>query len=59
MTIFDRFGEKICDTKDMATGWDGHYMGHQCEEGVYVVMFELSTFKNEEIKKNGHVTLIK
>ncbi len=37
MSIYNRWGQKIFETKDPLEGWDGDYMGKPAELGVYVV----------------------
>jgi gliding motility-associated-like protein len=59
MQIYDRWGNLICNTSDIASGWDGTYHGKKCEEGVYIysVLFVGNT--GEENSKIGRVTLVR
>ncbi len=63
MQIFDRWGEKIFESNDTNTGWDGRHRGPLCEMGVYVyrVVFKETTGKERKTEKTrvGHVTLIR
>lgn len=36
MMVFDRWGEKIFETSDIAGAWDGTFKGEACQQGVYV-----------------------
>ena len=58
--IFDRWGEKIFETEDLLTGWNGFYKDKLCEQGVYV--YKISFF--DEVDKVNHqyiggVTLVR
>jgi gliding motility-associated-like protein len=41
MRIFNRWGEKMFETADINSGWDGYYQGDPAPEGVYVCLIEL------------------
>lgn len=63
MMIFDRWGQKIYETKDPKRGWDGKYGGTLCQEGVYVYRITCTPIhgheKNIEKLYLGHVTLLR
>ncbi len=59
MSIFDRWGEKLFETTDINTGWDGTYKGVKLSEGIYICKFELTGFHFEEKYYIGHVNLIR
>lgn len=59
LLIFDRWGEKLFETNDINTGWDGTYKGAKLPEGIYVCKFELKGFHFEEKYYMGHVNLLK
>jgi gliding motility-associated-like protein len=57
--IYDRFGEKVYESKDFSQGWDGNYYGKPAELGTY--FWELSVtnrFGKKEFYK-GDLTLIR
>lgn len=63
MQIFDRWGEKIFESAELNTGWDGKYRGTLCKEDVYIYKIEFRE-KNGDTKlqdkmRVGHVTLLK
>ncbi|MEK0439327.1 MAG: hypothetical protein RLZZ504_243 [Bacteroidota bacterium] len=41
MRIYNRWGEKVFETKDLNVGWDGYYQSKEAPEGVYVCFIEL------------------
>jgi gliding motility-associated-like protein len=59
MKIFDRWGEKLFETDNIYTGWDGTYMGNQCPSAVYVVVFDLEGYHYEIQRRIGGVTLVR
>ena len=59
MDIFDRWGEKLFSSNDMAKGWNGVYKNVDCEIGVYVYKVTYKGLDNKKHEKVGHVTLNK
>lgn len=56
--IFNRWGQKISELKDIKDGWDGTYDGVQVPDGVYVYIIEVET-KSGTINKTGHITVFR
>ena len=58
--IFNRWGEVIYETQDIAAGWDGTYKGLPSQEGVYTWKIQFmksnNAFREMEV---GHVTLLR
>lgn len=59
MQIFDRWGERLFDTNDLYTGWDGTYKGAKCPAGVYVVKFNVAGSIHNPVQRIGSVNLIR
>lgn len=62
MTIYDRWGERIFETKDTNIGWDGVYLlsGKVCQEGAYVWKIKIrKAGTSVTIEKFGHITLLR
>ncbi|MFL5764615.1 MAG: gliding motility-associated C-terminal domain-containing protein [Bacteroidia bacterium] len=59
MMIFDRWGEKVFETNDKNSGWDGKYKGDIAEPQVFVYKIFISFANGEEHKYTGPLTLIK
>jgi gliding motility-associated-like protein len=57
--IFDRWGEKIFETRNQAIGWDGTYKGEKCNTGVYVYRLEGKTYDGKAYSLKGNVTLVR
>jgi gliding motility-associated-like protein len=61
MQIFNRWGEKIFESNDMTSGWDGTYLGKQQEIGAYiwVVQYEQLNRKGVMLQRKGTVVLLR
>jgi gliding motility-associated-like protein len=59
LNIYNRWGEKVFETKDINMGWDGTYKNAKCNEGVFV-WYLTGTLKDDKtIVKKGNITLIR
>lgn len=60
MLIFNRWGERIFETEDMQSGWDGR-RGNKVQEDVYVyVISYTSKCSNiKQVKRIGHVSVMR
>jgi gliding motility-associated-like protein len=56
--IYDRWGEKVFETKDAAYGWDGTYRGKKMDAAVFVY-YLTAIINGQEVTKQGNITLIK
>ena len=41
MIVFNRWGEKVCESTDFETGWDGKQNGRYVAEGTYFWVLEV------------------
>ena len=57
--IFDRWGEKVFETEDVAKGWDGTYKGKPMNATVYVYSINATLMSGEKISKKGNISLIR
>ncbi len=57
--IYNPWGNKIFETTDVNTGWDGTYKGIKQPVGTYVWTVKATTIDNKEYSKSGDVTLIR
>jgi gliding motility-associated-like protein len=57
--IYDRWGEKIFETKQMDKGWDGTFEGRDLDPDVYVYYLEATCKGGEEYFEEGNITLIR
>ena len=57
--VYNRLGEKMFETNDMAKGWDGTCKGTKQPMDVYVWVIHLTTLNNIEQTSRGIVTLLK
>jgi len=56
--IYNRWGEKLHEMKDIKDGWDGTYKGSVVSDGVYVYILEVETGTGT-VSKTGHITLFR
>ncbi|HNW91012.1 MAG TPA: gliding motility-associated C-terminal domain-containing protein, partial [Bacteroidales bacterium] len=61
MSIYDRWGELIFDTKDSKEAWDGlnARTGKKCAGGVYVWIINIIDESSVQHKLKGNVTLVR
>lgn len=57
--IFNRWGEEVFSTTDIAKGWDGRYKGVAQPMGVYVYVIDAVSSSGKRFYKQGNVTLIR
>lgn len=56
--IYNRWGEKVFETNDINTCWNGQYKGHPVESGNYVYYITAKTNCGDIVRK-GNVILIR
>jgi len=59
LQIFNRWGQKLVETNDLVTGWDGKCNTVDCTSGTYFWIVQYSTITNESKTLKGFLTLIK
>jgi gliding motility-associated-like protein len=58
--IYNRWGEKIFETNDLYSGWDGTFNGKIVEHGIYNWTMQYKTTESDEKRtESGHVNLVK
>lgn len=59
LVIFDRWGEKIFETREAGTGWNGEYKGKPMDQGVYVYTAIIELLSGEIVERKGNFTLLR
>ncbi len=59
MMIFNRWGEKLFQTKSIDQGWDGTYHGSECKVDTYVWKINLITINGKGKELTGNINLIR
>ena len=59
LKIFDRWGEKVFETQDLNSGWDGRFKGELESPGIYVYTLNVTFDDNKSISKQGSISLIR
>ncbi len=57
--VYDRWGQKIFETKNINQGWDGTYNGKQMDVAVFGYYAEGTCISGEKFIKKGNVTLLR
>jgi gliding motility-associated-like protein len=57
--IYNRWGEKIFETKDKNIGWNGMFKGKKAQPGVYVYFLKASLNTSGNIETSGDITLVR
>lgn len=59
LVIYNRWGEKVFESNDIANGWNGEYQSAPAAPGVYGYYLEAVCKEGEKITKKGNLTLIR
>ena len=59
LRVYNRWGEKVFETHNLADTWDGKYKGFNCEIGVYAYYLTGTFNNNETFVRKGNVSLIR
>jgi gliding motility-associated-like protein len=59
LVVFDRWGEKLFETTDVSTCWDGRYKGSEAMMDGYSYVIGFRCYNGAFIMKKGIITLIK
>jgi gliding motility-associated-like protein len=59
LSIFDRWGNRIYQTSDKNSTWDGTYKGKKLNEGIYAYVLEVTFNDRNTETKSGNITLIR
>jgi gliding motility-associated-like protein len=59
LNIYNRWGERVFNTFDQYTGWDGTYHGQPCEVGTYFFYMKAKCLTGREEIKSGTITLVR
>ncbi len=58
-TIYNRWGEVVFESTDMAVGWDGKYKDKIQNDETYAFVVNAETWSGKVLSKNGYITLLK
>lgn len=59
IAIFNRWGEKVFETENIAEGWDGNFKGKALDPGVFVYYIKAQDITGENLTKKGNISLIR
>ncbi len=56
--VFDRWGNKLFETRDINEGWDGTFNGKSQPQDVYIYAIQLVGSDGKIVNKTGNLTLL-
>lgn len=59
LVIFNRWGQKVFESTDLAAAWDGKLHGRALDAGVFVYYFTGIFLNGESLTKKGNISLIR
>lgn len=59
MVIFNRWGERLFETRDIDTGWDGTYNNNFVQQGVYAYYIVVTGANGNEVQRKGTFMVIR
>lgn len=59
VTIFNRYGTKVYESKDYTNKWDGTYNGKTLPDGTYYAVIEFNLFDGSKQIKRQDVTILR
>ena len=57
--VYNRWGQKVFETTNLAQGWDGTYKGVPEPEGVFIYYIQATCWNKTTFEKKGNVTLVR
>jgi len=57
--VFDRWGNKVFESENLNSGWDGTYKGQPLNVGTYIWYVKATLFDGTSIQKHGNVALVR
>jgi gliding motility-associated-like protein len=57
--VYDRWGEKVFETKNLDNGWNGSYRGKTMNNAVFVYYLKATFIDGTETEQKGDLTLIR
>ena len=59
LTVYNRWGEMVFETRDKNVGWDGTFRGEPADPAVFVYYLEVFCIDGQEYFEEGNVTVIR
>jgi gliding motility-associated-like protein len=58
-SIYDRWGQRVFETKDQNACWDGKYKGKELNAGVFAYKLTIKLQNGDFVIRSGNITLLK
>ena len=56
--IYDRWGEKVFESEDIKTGWDGKHKGKKLSIAAFTYYLKATLIDNSSTEKHGEINII-
>jgi gliding motility-associated-like protein len=57
--VYNRWGQRVFESKDLSTTWDGTFSGQALNAGVYPYIIKVVFLNGETFEKRGNITLVR
>ena len=57
--LYNRWGQKIFETSDLATGWDGRYISDNLDNDVVAYTLVATFIDGSQTQKQGSITIVR
>ena len=57
--IYNRWGEKVFESREINKGWDGTYKNEKCNTSVFVYYLEATLVDGRKVERQGNVMLVR
>jgi gliding motility-associated-like protein len=59
ITIYNRWGQVVFQSKDIEQGWDGTFKGTPLNQGVFVYQVNVILYNGDQLNETGNITLVR
>jgi gliding motility-associated-like protein len=59
MAVYNRWGQKVFETHDLKTGWDGTYNGQPVDSETYIYQCDAHGYSGRLYTHNGNITILR
>ncbi|MFN9958271.1 MAG: gliding motility-associated C-terminal domain-containing protein, partial [bacterium] len=57
--VYNRWGQRVFETNDRLSCWDGTFKGKECLPGVYAYRLTVTQLDGKTITRSGNITLVR
>jgi len=57
--IYDRWGQKVFESSNPSSGWNGNYNGKKLDPAVFIYYLHVTLINGNEVERKGNISLIR